>query len=81
MTNLVEAEGRVLRQQDGRVAMAVVLLGVVGLLALTAVGLALAAIYHWVAPFWGAAGGFAVNASLSLAVAALLGYWAYRWLR
>lgn len=70
-----------LRQQVGRVAAAVVLLGVVGLLAVVAIGLVLAAIYHWVAPSWGAAGGFAVIGSVSLLVAAMLGFWAYRWLR
>lgn len=70
-----------LRQQVGRVAAAVVLLGVVGLLAVVGIGLVLAAIYHWVAPLWGAAGGFAVIASVSLLVAAMLGFWAYRWLR
>lgn len=70
-----------LRQQIGRVAAAVVLLGVVGVLVVAGIGLALAAIYHWVAPSWGAAGGLGLIAVLSLAIAAILGVWAYRWLR
>ncbi|MFO7807865.1 hypothetical protein [Guyparkeria sp.] len=81
LTNLIEAEGRVLRQQVGRIAAAVVMLGVIGLMALVAIGLALAAIYHWVAPFWGTAGGFAVIAFVSLLFVAVLGFLAYRWLR
>ncbi|MFP4251145.1 MAG: hypothetical protein ACOCY2_01765 [Guyparkeria sp.] len=81
LTHLVEAEGRLLRQQVGRVAAAVVLLGVVALLALAGIGLALAAVYHWVTPFWGAAGGFAVIAGLCLTMGAVFAFWAYRWLR
>lgn len=70
-----------LRQQIGRVAAAVVLLGVVGVLVVAGIALGLAGIYHWVAPIWGAAGGFGVIAALSLTAAAVLGVWAYRWLR
>lgn len=81
MTHLVEAEGRVLRQQVGRVAAAVVLLGVVGVLVIVGTGLGLAGIYHWAAPILGAAGAYGVIAALSLTVAAVLGVWAYRWLR
>ena len=70
-----------LRQQIGRVAAAVVLLGVVGVLVVAGIGLALAGIYHWVTPIWGAAGGLGLISALSLTVAAVLGVWAYRWLR
>ena len=81
LTSLVEAEGRVLRQQIGRVTTAVVLMGVVGLLLVAGIGLALAAIYHWVSPVWGVAGGFAVIAALTLLIAVGLALWAYRWFR
>ncbi|MFN2381289.1 MAG: hypothetical protein ABR561_01890 [Guyparkeria sp.] len=81
LTSLVEAEGRVLRQQIGRVTTAVVLMGVVGLLLVAGIGLALAAIYHWVSPAWGVAGGFAVIAALTLLIAVGLALWAYRWFR
>lgn len=70
-----------LRWQVGRVAVAVVLLGVVGLLLVAGIGLALAAVYHWVAPAWGTAAGLAVMAVLTLSIAAMLAAWAYRWLR
>jgi len=71
----------VLRQQVGRVAVALVAVSVVGILAVAGIGLALAGLYHWVAPIWGAAVGFAVIALLCLSTAAALSFWAYRWLR
>ncbi len=70
-----------LRRQIGRVSVAVVLLGVVGLLLLAGVGLMLAAIYYWLAPIWGTAGGFAAVGGLCLLVALALAGWAYRWFR
>lgn len=70
-----------LRRQIGRISVAVALLGVVGLLLLAGVGLVLAAIYHWLAPIWGTAGGFAAVGGLCLVLAGGLAAWAYRWLR
>lgn len=70
-----------LRRQIGRVSMALVLLGVIGLLLLAGVGLVLAAVYHWLTPIWGTAGGFAAVGGLCLLVAGVLAGWSYRWLR
>ena len=62
-------------------SVALVLLGVIGLLALTGIGLGLAGIYHALVPFWGVAGSLGAVAGLCLLVAAGLALWAYRWLR
>lgn len=70
-----------MRRQIGRVGLAIVLLAVVGLLALAGIGLALAGVYHALAPFWGIAGSLAAVAGLCLLFAAVLAIWAYRWLR
>lgn len=70
-----------MRRQIGRVALAIVLLGFVALLSLAGVGLALAGLYQVLTPFWGVAGSLGAVAALCLVIAALLGAWAYRWLR
>lgn len=61
--------------------MAVVLVGVVGLLALLGLGLVGAGVYHWLASIWGVAAALAAVGAGCLVVALLLAYWAYRWIR
>ncbi len=70
-----------LRRQVGRTAVAVVLIGVVGLVFLLGVGLIGAGAYHWLASIWGVAAAFAVVGIGCLVVALGLAYWAYRWVR
>lgn len=81
LTALVEAEGRLLRQQVGRTAVAVMLIGLVSLLVAAAIGFGMAGLYYWLAPYWGTAGALAALGGLCLLIAAVLGGWAYRWLR
>lgn len=70
-----------LRRQVGRTAAAVVLLGVVGLLTLLGLGLVGTGIYHWLASIWGVPAAFATVGAGCLAVALVLAYWSYRWIR
>ncbi|MCL7743844.1 hypothetical protein LV476_02605 [Guyparkeria hydrothermalis] len=58
-----------------------VLIGLVGLLVAVAIGFGMAGLYYWLVPYWGVAPTLAAMGGLCLAVAAVLGGWAYRWLR